>query len=73
MSSLSNSEAPQPVFVWGVAKCARDWAALTCSQVFVKVSTPEAAQLCKDKIHGRMYGGQLVQVYFISDEAYIKV
>jgi hypothetical protein len=45
---------------------------LAC-QVFVKLTTPEAAQLCKDKIHGRLYGGQMVQVYYISEEAFAKV
>ncbi|KAJ9533634.1 hypothetical protein QJQ45_026710 [Haematococcus lacustris] len=41
-------------------------------RVFVKFVTPEAALVCKDKIHGRLYGGSLVQVYFITDEAFTK-
>ncbi|KAL6755914.1 hypothetical protein V8C86DRAFT_2665427 [Haematococcus lacustris] len=41
-------------------------------RVFVKFATPEAALVCKDKIHGRLYGGSLVQVYFITDEAFTK-
>lgn len=32
------------------------------TQIFVKYMDPAAATVCKDKIHGRLYGGQLVQV-----------
>mmetsp|Transcript_2672 Transcript_2672/g.4565 ORF Transcript_2672/g.4565 Transcript_2672/m.4565 type:complete len:515 (-) Transcript_2672:447-1991(-) len=39
-------------------------------KIFAKLTTPEAAQVCKDKIHGRLYGGTLVQVFFISEEAH---
>ena len=36
-------------------------------QTFVKFMDPSAAQACKDKIHGRLYGGQIVQVSFLRD------
>ena len=32
------------------------------TQIFVKFTETGGAQVCKDKIHGRLYGGQLVQV-----------
>ena len=32
------------------------------SQIFAKLRTSDAAQVCRDKINGRTYGGQLVQV-----------
>ncbi|KAF5837660.1 hypothetical protein DUNSADRAFT_4093 [Dunaliella salina] len=41
-------------------------------KIFVKYRDAAAAQVCKDKIHGRLYGGQQVQVYYISEEAFAK-
>lgn len=37
-------------------------ARLPHTQIFVKYKDAEAAKVCKDKIHGRLYGGQMVQV-----------
>lgn len=42
-------------------------------KIFTKFSTPEAASTCRDKIHGRLYDGKQVHVFFITEEAYAVV
>ena len=39
-------------------------------KAFLKFVDSEAAQACKDKTHGRLYGGYVVYVYYISDGAF---